>query len=69
MPAPADTARPDLARPPGSPWPFDTAAGYLAVSVRHLMRLADMNRVKTIRLGRRRLIPDAEIQRLASEGV
>jgi excisionase family DNA binding protein len=52
----------------GAPWPFADCASYLSVSLRHLIRLADANKVKTIRFGRRRLIPDSEVQRLATEG-
>ncbi len=55
-------------RPPGAPWPLDATARYLGVSARHLLRLADMGKVRTIRLGRRRLIPDPEVQRLARDG-
>jgi excisionase family DNA binding protein len=56
------------ARPTGAPWPFAEAAAYLSVSLRHLVRLADAEKVKTIRLGRRRMIPDSEVRRLATEG-
>lgn len=59
---------PTTIRPMGAPWPFADAALYLSVSLRHLVRLADANKVTTIRLGRRRLIPDGEVKRLASEG-
>jgi hypothetical protein len=40
----------------------------LGVSVRLLHRLAGLDRVRTIRLGRRRLVPDKEVQRLARDG-
>ena len=56
------------ARAPGSPWPISGAATFLSISERHLHRLIDANKVRTVRLGRRRLIPDAEVQRLAREG-
>jgi excisionase family DNA binding protein len=55
-------------RPPGSPWPIADAAAFLAVSTRHLHRLLDAGKARSVRLGRRRLIPDAEVQRLAREG-
>lgn len=55
-------------RAPGSPWPIADAAQFLNVSTRHLHRLIDANKVRSIRIGRRRLLPDSEIQRLASEG-
>ncbi|VTR92841.1 dna binding excisionase family domain protein : Uncultured bacterium genome assembly Metasoil_fosmids_resub OS=uncultured bacterium PE=4 SV=1: HTH_17 [Gemmata massiliana] len=56
------------ARAPGSPWPIAEAATYLSISARHLHRLLDANKVRSVRLGRRRLIPDAEVQRLARDG-
>ena len=55
-------------RPDGAPWPFREAAAYLCISVRHLIRLADQNKVRTIRLGRRRLVAHEEVRRLATEG-
>jgi excisionase family DNA binding protein len=55
-------------RPGGAPWPIHEAAGFLAVSARHLHRLIEAGRIKSILLGRRRLIPDTEVQRLAREG-
>lgn len=55
-------------RTPGAPWRVADAATFLDVSVRHLRRLLATNQVKSIRLGRRRLIPDAEVQRLARAG-
>jgi excisionase family DNA binding protein len=55
-------------RTPGSPWAIIDAAEFLGISKRHLHRLADQNKFRTIRIGRRRLIPDAEVQRLAREG-
>jgi len=55
-------------RPPGAPWPIPEAARFLTISERHLYRLIDANKVRSLRIGRRRLIPDAEVQRLAHEG-
>jgi excisionase family DNA binding protein len=55
-------------RPPGAPWPFREAAPYLGVSVPHLIRMADRNLVRTIRIGRRRLLPAWEVERLATDG-
>lgn len=54
--------------PPGAPWWVADAARYLGVSERHVRRLADDGRVKTIRIGRRLLLPDSEVARLAAEG-
>jgi excisionase family DNA binding protein len=56
------------ARTPGSPWPIPEAAAFLTVSERHLYRLLDARKVRSVRLGRRRLIPDDEVRRLAREG-
>ena len=56
------------ARQSGSPWPIPDAASFLSVSARHLHRLIDARKVKSILLGRRRLLPDSEVQRLAQEG-
>ena len=56
------------ARTPGSPWSIPEAAAFLTVSERHLYRLLDARKVRSVRLGRRRLIPDDEVRRLAREG-
>lgn len=55
-------------RPPGAPWPIPDAARYLGVSDRHLYRLAERDLIVLIRLGRRRLMPAEEVDRLAREG-
>ncbi|CEF48210.1 unnamed protein product [uncultured bacterium] len=55
-------------RTPGSPWPIPEAAAFLTVSQRHLYRLLDARKVRSVRLGRRRLIPDDEVRRLARDG-
>jgi excisionase family DNA binding protein len=66
------TSNPPAPSPParatGSPWPINDAALFLNVSTRHLHRLLDAGKVRSLRLGRRRLIPDAEVQRLARDG-
>ncbi len=62
-------AEPVPTHPAGAPWQFPDAARHLSVSRRTLERLADAGKLRTVRVGqRRRLIPDAEMQRLASEG-
>ncbi|WP_020473413.1 helix-turn-helix domain-containing protein [Zavarzinella formosa] len=53
----------------GSPWPLHDAAKFLNVSHRHLIRLIDAGKVQTIRFGRRVLVADAEVRRLAECGV
>ena len=55
-------------RSSGSPWSIRDAAQFLNVSTRHIHRLFDAGKVRSVRLGRRRLIPDSEVQRLAREG-
>lgn len=64
-----DYLKPDRDRPMGAPWTLRQAADYLGVSERHLARLEAAKLVRVIRLGRRVLVPDAEVQRLATEGV
>jgi excisionase family DNA binding protein len=64
-----DSISPTGQRQAGSPWPLSDAAKYLGVSHRHLVRLIDAGKVKSIRLGRRVLIADAELQRVANEGI
>ncbi|HVK16388.1 MAG TPA: excisionase family DNA-binding protein [Fimbriiglobus sp.] len=60
--------QPEQTRAPGSPWSINDAAQFLHVSTRHLHRMLDGNKVRSLRLGRRRLIPDEEVRRLAREG-
>ena len=64
--APSPTA--SSAHPAGAPWSIQEAAAYLAISTRHLHRLLDAGRVRSVRIGRRVLIPDAELKRLAEHG-
>jgi excisionase family DNA binding protein len=60
---------PTAPRSPGAPWSLQEAAPFLSVSLRYLFRLAATQKVRTIRIGRRRLLPDAEVRRLANEGL
>lgn len=55
-------------RPAGAPWPIPDAATFLSVSARHLWRLIDAGEVRSIRFGRRVLIPADEMNRLANQG-
>jgi len=52
-------------RPAGKPWGVAEAATFLGISARTLWRLIDARDVKVTRLGRRVLVPDAEVRRLA----
>ena len=65
---PAPTTPPASPAESGAPWSIPDAAGFLRISPRHLYRLLDANKVRSVRLGRRRLIPGHEVQRLAREG-
>jgi excisionase family DNA binding protein len=55
-------------RPDGAPWELPAAAAFLSVSARHLQRQIAAGRLRSVTIGRRRLVPDAEVQRLAREG-
>ena len=66
MPEPNIILVPDHNR--GAPWSIPDAAKFLSVSERHLYRLLDTRKVRSVRIGRRRLIPDAEVRRLADDG-
>jgi excisionase family DNA binding protein len=63
---PPPTAPPP--REPGRPWPIAEAAEYLCISERHLARLGKAGKVKLLYFGRRVLVSDAEVKRLATEG-
>lgn len=69
VPASADEER-RLPPGPRTPLliPIGSAAAALSVSARHLSNLVSRGYVKTVRLGRRRMIPAAELQRLAEHG-
>jgi len=55
-------------RQPGSPWSLQDSAIFLGVSHRHLARCLESGAIKSLRIGRRVLIADAELRRVASEG-
>jgi excisionase family DNA binding protein len=52
-------------RSPGKPWSVADAAEFLGISSRTLWRLIDTRDVKVTRLGRRVLVPDSEVRRMA----
>lgn len=52
--------------PLGAPWSLQDAAVYLSISERHLTRLCDDETIRSFRLGRRRFLSDAEVQRIAA---
>jgi excisionase family DNA binding protein len=62
----------NTARPAGAPFPLGEAATFLGVSARTLVRLGEAGKLKLIRLGTGRgrvLVPAAEVERLANQGV
>lgn len=59
-----------LQRQLGSPWTYKDAAEYLSMSRAHLNSLVRSGQVRAIRLGnRKKLIPDAEVRRIAAHGL
>jgi excisionase family DNA binding protein len=62
-----NAVHPGTDRPVGKPWAVGAAAEFLGISTRTLWRLIDAHNVKVTRLGRRVLVPDAEVRRLAGE--
>ena len=57
-------------RPAGKPWPFTEAAAHIGVTPKHLRYLADIGRISTIKLGKRkRAVSDREMSRICREGV
>ncbi len=64
-PAVAPSPAPDYSRP----WPLAVAAEHLGVSARTLDRARVANLLRTITLGRRRMVPGDEVRRLAAEGI
>ena len=61
VPAPA-------ARPPGKPWSLREGAEFVGVCQATLERACRAKRVKSVKVGRRVLIADDELRRVAREG-
>ena len=63
-------AQPDQpeARPEGAPWKYAEAWPYLNISERTLHRLINAGKVQVIYIGKKPLIPDSEVRRLAAAG-
>ena len=59
---------PQTHRPNGSLWSIAEAAAFLDISPRHLFRLLSSGKVQSVTIGRRRLIPSSEVERLAADG-
>jgi len=49
-------------------WRVNDACGALGISRSHFYDLAAAGKVRLVKIGGRTVIPDAEVQRLASEG-
>ncbi len=56
---------PATGRKAGQPWPKKDAAEFLATSVRTVERLIARRQLKSVKIGSRTYIPDAEVRRLA----
>jgi excisionase family DNA binding protein len=64
--APAATVPP---RPAGKPWPLAEAAAFLGVSEKTITRAIADERLRAAKFGRRVLIPDSEVRRVAESGI
>jgi hypothetical protein len=56
------------AREPGRPWSYAAAAEFLGVCPATVARACRGGRIASVALGRRKLIPDHELRRVAREG-
>jgi len=56
------------AREPGRPWSYADAADFLGVCCATVARACRDGRIRCVAFGRRRLIPDDELRRVAREG-
>ncbi|QEL17727.1 helix-turn-helix domain-containing protein [Limnoglobus roseus] len=56
-------------RPPGKPWSLADAAAFLGLHVRTVRRAVDAGKVRAIRFGKRVMIPDEIVKKLASQGL
>ena len=55
-------------RPHGAPWSLRDAAEFIGVSPRHLARLLNTGAIKSFKIGRRVLLADVELRRIAAHG-
>ncbi|QEL14036.1 helix-turn-helix domain-containing protein [Limnoglobus roseus] len=56
-------------RLPGQPWPIADAAKFFALSIRSLTRAAEAGKLRVVRIGRLVYVPDAEVRRVANDGL
>ena len=61
-------AEPPGVRGPGRPWSYAEAADFLGVCGATVARACRDGRIHCVAFGRRRLIPDDELRRVAREG-
>jgi excisionase family DNA binding protein len=69
MPATLELSTHADAPPIPRPWSLRDAANELNISERYLGELCAEGKVRSIKFGRRRLIPDATVRRLAEFGI
>lgn len=66
---PVMTAPTRTERAPGQPWGLDAVAEYLGLCRKTIERAIRDRKVKAIRFGTRVMVPDAEVKRLAEQGL
>jgi hypothetical protein len=69
MHEPSETSTVPDDHPAGAPWAVRDAARFLNISERNLHRLLVSKKVKSILIGRRRLVPDEIVRQVAANGV
>lgn len=63
------TTAPAVERAAGKPWTVRDAAEFLGVHPRTIQRAIDANKVRPVRFGRKVMLPDAVVRKLATEGI
>lgn len=56
-------------RLPDQPWPIADAAKFFTLSIRSLTRAGKAGRIRLIRMGGLVYMPDAEVKRVANNGL
>lgn len=64
----AASAPPSGAREPGKPWELPEVAEFFHICLATAQRAGRSGRLRTIKVGRRVLVPDDEVRRAAAEG-
>ena len=55
-------------RPAGAPWHLAEARDYLGIPERTFRKLTSAGTVRTIKIGTKKMVPDAEVRRVAADG-